>query len=109
MSNKFKQLRKKALKEFNSDKGRLLVANDAIDLAEEWLQSKGWSYQYLSSGLSKTQTRAAKADCKAYVKAGLWRKRKEGRYGIVGSFILAVFFAVIVQLIARWIINNFFD
>ena len=107
MANKFSDMRKQACSDFSSE-GRRTLALDAVDLAEKWLQNKGLSYEYVTTGVSASQTTAYKSELKADVKAGLWRYRKEGRYGILGSFILAVIFAVAVQLVARWIIDNFF-
>ena len=107
--NEFKRLRDRASKDFKAEPQKRLLAKDAVSLAEEWLNSKNLTYDYVTSGISDDQTKKYKAELKEYVKAGLWKRRKEGRYGLLGSFLLAVAFAVMVQLIARWIINNFFD
>ena len=106
---KFNKLRTLASSDFKDDSSRLLLTNDAIDLAEEWLASKGLTHYYVNSGVSIDQTEKFKSELKKYVKDGLWRYRAEKRYGFIGTFLFAIIFAVTVQLVARWIIDNFFS
>lgn len=109
MKSKFEQMREKAKRAFSSDEISLSIVEEAIKLSEEWSKISMYSFEDFPSTLSAEDQAALKSDLHQYVKKGLWKARKEQKFGFIGAFIGAVLFAVAVQLVARWIINNFFD
>lgn len=95
-------LKSRASKDFASDPVKRVLANKAVDLAEEWAQKTCYCG---TSHMTRQQKYNTQRELAAYVKAGLYKTRVDQNCGIISSII----FSIIVNLIVKWIISVFFS
>jgi hypothetical protein len=95
--NKFEKISSMIDTEFKNDSHRKAIARKALNF------TKAWYDDYSKNGETKP-LEEQKRECQVFVMA----KMKEEKFGFVGTIIGAILFQLIVQVIVKWIMQNFF-